>query len=103
MEAPHFLARQPQPPLPETSPGAQLAASRCEGCLVGFFQCVLCTQLNKTPSFFFFIVLWRNCAGMHASTFGDGSIVLAAIKVKEKLITLSFGAVEVSLLANMPQ
>lgn len=40
---------------------------------------------------------------MHASTFGDGSIVLAAIKVKEKLITLSFSAVEVSLLANMPQ
>lgn len=70
---------------------------------MGFFQCVLCTQLNKTPSFFFFIVLWRNCAGMHASTFGDGSIVLAAIKVKEKLITLSFSAVEVSLLANMPQ
>lgn len=57
----------------------------------------------KQNSLLFFLLSSGETAGMYASTFGDGSIVLAAIKVKEKLITLSFGAVEVSLLANMPQ
>lgn len=91
------LPRQQLPPVL----GAQLTASQWEGCFAGFFP--VCALYTIKQTSLFFIVLWRNCAGTHASTFGDDSIVLTTVKVKEKLITLSFSAVAVSLLANLPQ